>query len=373
MAKVLIIAGLAESLLNFRGSLLKAMQHAGHRVYACAPECDLQIKRRLADAGIEFVSVPMSRAGLNPLEDIATVNAIRRMCLQVRPDAVLAYTIKPVVYGLLAARLAGIQRRFALITGLGYAFTAAQTSFGRRLINVIAQGLYRLGLRDAKGVFFQNPDDKQLFEELGLFPVDTSVTVVNGSGVDTTYFSPEPLPDQPVFLLIARLLADKGVREYAAAAALVQQQYNQARFLLVGPHDPNPSAIGKDELDGWIASGAIDYLGALTDVRPAIKRARVYVLPSYREGTPRSVLEAMAQGRAIITTDAPGCRETVEDGLNGVLVPVRDVQALADAMIRMITDPDQVARMGQYSRQIAVDKYDVHKVNAVMLTAMGLQ
>jgi glycosyltransferase involved in cell wall biosynthesis len=198
--------------------------------------------------------------------------------------------------------------------------------------------------------------------------------VVNGSGVDLDKFVfISPLKVKPVFLLIARLIGDKGIREFVQAAQLIQRSYPDCRFLLVGGLDSNPDAISQIELDDWIHNGMVEYLGRLDDVRPAIARASVYVLPSYREGTPRSVLEAMAMGRAIITTDAPGCRETVIDGENGFLVPVKSVDALVDAMTRFIEDPDLAVRMGKRSREIAEEKYDVHKVNAVMLKEMGIQ
>lgn len=196
--------------------------------------------------------------------------------------------------------------------------------------------------------------------------------VVNGSGVDVDEYTTMPLPKQPRFLLIGRLLGDKGVREYALAAAKVKAHYPNAHFLLVGWIDDNPDAISQKELDSWIESGTLEFLGKLGDVRPAIADCRVYVLPSYREGTPRTVLEAMAMGRAIITTDAPGCRETVVEGENGYLVPVRDSEALANAMLHCIENPDDVSAMGTVSRQIAVNKYDVHKVNQVMLKEMGI-
>lgn len=176
----------------------------------------------------------------------------------------------------------------------------------------------------------------------------------------------------PHFLLIARLLGDKGIREYVQAAKLVKQQYPEAQFDLVGGLDTNPTSISQAELDQWIAAGTINFLGRLSDVRPAIAACSVYVLPSYREGTPRTVLEAMAMGRAVITTDAPGCRETVVNGDNGFLVPVKDADALAQAMLRFIEQPGLIAQMGQRSRSIAEEKYDVHKVNAQMLEGMGL-
>jgi glycosyltransferase involved in cell wall biosynthesis len=195
--------------------------------------------------------------------------------------------------------------------------------------------------------------------------------------VDLASFTLRPLPLGTLtgavrFLFIGRLLGDKGVREYAQAAHLLKISHPQVQCALVGWIDSNPNAINQAELDGWVADGSIEFLGRLSDVRPAIEACSVYVLPSYREGTPRTVLEAMAMGRAVITTDAPGCRETVVDGDNGFLVPVKTVDALADAMARFINDPDLAFRMGQRGRQLAEDKYDVHKVNAVMLKEMGL-
>jgi glycosyltransferase involved in cell wall biosynthesis len=226
-------------------------------------------------------------------------------------------------------------------------------------------------------VFFQNPDDLALFQERGILQPHTPVCVVNGSGVDVASFAVRPLPAAALagavrFLFIGRLLGDKGVREYAQAARLLKRSHPQVQCALVGWIDSNPNAISQAELDGWVADGSIEFLGRLADVRPAIEACSVYVLPSYREGTPRTVLEAMAMGRAVITTDAPGCRETVVDGDNGFLVPVHSVDALAEAMARFITDPTLAARMGQRGRQLAEEKYDVHKVNAVMLKEMGL-
>jgi glycosyltransferase involved in cell wall biosynthesis len=197
--------------------------------------------------------------------------------------------------------------------------------------------------------------------------------VVNGSGVDVREYAPAPVPDGPRFLLIARLLGDKGVREYAQAAKRIRAQRPDVVFSLVGWIDDSPDAIGRPELDAWVAEGALNYAGRLDDVRPAIAGCSVYVLPSYHEGTPRTVLEAMAMGRAIITTDAPGCRETVKDGHNGYLVPVKSVAALVEAMQRFIDDPGLAARMGDSSRIVAVEKYDVGRVNAILLRQMGIQ
>jgi len=208
---------------------------------------------------------------------------------------------------------------------------------------------------------------------LGILSSKVPVVVVNGSGVDVENFDVTPIPVWPPhFLLIARLLGDKGVREYAEAAQRIKAAHSEVLFSLVGWIDENPDAIGQEELESWIADGRLDFLGRMSDVRQAIEACTVYVLPSYREGTPRTVLEAMAMGRPIITTDVPGCRETVVDGDNGFLVPMKSVDALVQAMEHFIEARSLVASMGVRSRQVAEEKYDVHKVNEVMLREMGL-
>ena len=369
--KILVIAGLADSLINFRGPLIAALKAKGLDVHVAAPDLPEHsaVRLQLQAMRLTVHQVPMLRTGTNPLADLRTALALWRLMRQIAPGMVLGYTIKPVIYGSLAAWLAGVPSRFALITGLGYAF---QGGSQRSRLQALVQHLYSLALARAHGVFFQNPDDLALFQERGILRPHTQVCVVNGSGVDVAAFAVAPVPPVPHFLLIARLLGDKGVREYAQAAQRTRALYPQARFSLVGWLDEHPDAIAQSELDAWVQAGTLDFLGRLSDVRPAIEACSVYVLPSYREGTPRTVLEAMAMGRAVITTDAPGCRETVVDGDNGFLVPVQSVDALAEAMARFITDPTLATRMGQRGRQIAEEKYDVHKVTAVMLKEMGL-
>lgn len=371
---VFILAGFASSLTNFRGPLIATLVARGHKVHAAAPRLtiDTETSDWLRTHGVICHDVPLARAGLNPATDLRMLVALTRLIHRVGPDAFLGYTIKPVIWGTLAAWLVGVPKRFALITGLGYAFTG-QARGKRALIQRTVRGLYGQALRKASLVFFQNPDDAAEFVRLKLVPPDLTTVVVNGSGVDTEFFASAPLPDGPTrFLLIARLLGDKGIREYADAAAILQENYPETEFHLVGGQDPNPDAIAPDEISAWQEAGHIIWHGALTDVRPAIASAHVYVLPSYREGTPRTVLEAMAMGRPVITTDAPGCRETVREGENGFLVPIRNARALAAAMQRFLDDPTLIATMGQRSREIAEEKYDVHRVNAVMLKEMGL-
>lgn len=372
MKSFLIVSSYADSVLVFRGDLLRAVQSCGFEVHIATPNPSTSLIESLEKESFRVHPISMTRTGMNPVQDIKTFLSLMAVMRKARPDYVLSYTIKPVIYGSLAAAVMRVPHHFALITGLGYAFT--EEGSGNGFLRSLAQKLYTLALKRCEKVFFQNPDDKQLFQELGILSPSTPSIVVNGSGVDTSSYSVQALPGSgTTFLLIARLLGNKGVREYVKAAQLVKQQYADATFLLVGWVDDNPDAILQSELDDWIASGVIDFRGKLSDVRPAIAEASVYVLPSYREGTPRTVLEAMAMGRAIITTDAPGCRETVVDGENGFLVPVKAVEPLANAMMKFLAQPGLAAEMGKRSRQIAETKYDVHQVNRIMLEQMGIQ
>lgn len=234
----------------------------------------------------------------------------------------------------------------------------------------LTRTLYAKALSLASGVFFQNPDDQADFRRLGILKENVPAWLVNGSGVDVDLFPCTPLPSQPHFLLVARLIRDKGVVEFADAARLVKRQFPLATFELVGPYDSNPSAISPETVAAWEREGVLTYSGAVSDVRHALGRASIYVLPSYREGTPRTVLEAMSMGRPIITTDAPGCRETVSNGVNGLLVPVKDAVALSEAMIDMAKSRELRERMGSASRRIAVEKYDARAVAQSMLRRM---
>lgn len=370
MANVVIIASFAESLVNFRGELLRALVGRGHDVVAAAPELTDAIKLQLDDIGASYHEITLSRRGINPFRDTRSIFELTRLLLDFKPDYVFLYTVKPVVYGGLASRLAGVPNRCFLITGLGYAFSL--TSWKTRLLNQVVARLYRWALVNAKVVFFQNRDDLAEFEQRRLLDRVRQSIVVNGSGVDTRAFQPAPLPNRPVFLLIGRLLRAKGIYDYAAAAATVKRAHPQARFHLVGWLESGADSIDESDLERWQHDGLIEYPGSTQDVRPFIEAARVYVLPSYREGTPRTVLEAMAMGRPIITTDTPGCRETVVDGVNGYLVPVRDSEALSKAMLKLINNPELAAEMGRQSRDIACTRYDVGEVNANILEHTGL-
>jgi glycosyltransferase involved in cell wall biosynthesis len=293
---------------------------------------------------------------------------------QLRPDVVISYTMKPVIYGGIAARLAGVPDRHALMTGLGYVFADPDPKGKRRLIRSLSVRLYRAGLHGTGRVFVYNGADEDDIRRFSMLDDNAKLIRVAGTGVNLERFPHRPTPEGGVrFLMIARLLADKGVREFVAAAKRLKPDYPDAEFRILGPLDPNPEGIKAEEIAEWGRDGVVDYLGETNDVRPYLADASVFVLPSYyREGIPRSILEAMATGRPVITTTLPGCADTVEDGVSGFLVPPRDDAALAGAMRRFLEDPSPAEPMGLAARARAEAVFDIHKVNRHLLTEMGL-
>ena len=370
MAKIVKILNYSPTLINFRGDLIRALVELGHEVICFGPEAGFE--QPLQELGADYRQIPLHRTGLNPLKDIKTLFSLRKVLKEIKPDIVFSYTVKPIVYGSIAAHMAGVRQMYAMIEGLGYVFT--EQSIKQKILRQLVCFLYRKALKYNRVVFFLNPDDMQLFIESGIVPNAVKPVLINGIGVNIEKFAFAPPKLSPVtFLLIARLIKDKGILEYVESARLLKQKYPDARFQLLGPLDINPVAITQEQLEQWTKEGIIEYLGKTNDVRPYIADASVFVLPSfYREGTPRSVLEAMSMGRPIITTDAPGCKETVIDGRNGFLVPVKDVDTLKSAMEKFILKPDLIVQMGEQSRIIAEEKYDVRKVNRAILQEMGL-
>lgn len=370
--RVVVIGGWAPSLIKFRGPLLAAMVARGHEVIAMAADGDAGVRDGLAALGVRFEPIELERAGIDPVADVRTIHGLVRQLRALRPDLVFGYTIKPVIYGSIAARLAGVPNRAGMITGMGSALATVRTA-KQRLIAAIARALYRVGLAQCQVVIFQNTDDHEELARLGALPRAARVAVVRGSGVDLAHYAPSPLPPgPPVFLFLGRLLRDKGIAEYVEAAHIVRAQHPTATFRIAGWLDPNPESLTQRELDDVIADGTIEYLGAPDDVRPHLAAAHVLVLPSYREGTPRSVLEAMSMNRAVITTNAPGCRETVVDGESGLIVPVRDARMLAAAMIRLVASPALVERIAAAGLARATELYDANKVADSVLTALDL-
>lgn len=369
MKNIILIGALPSSLINFRGELIKAFVNNGYKVNALASEAKSTEIKDIEALGVNYTDYPVSRNGLNPFDDLKTFRFFWKLFYEKKPDVILAYTIKPVIWGAFAARSTPDSRLYALITGLGFAFQKG--NWKKNLLMTLVTFLYKTALKRADKVIFQNPDNRQVFIDLGIVPAHKTA-VVNGSGVDISHFEVKPLHVTPSFLLIARLLGDKGVREYIAAANTVKQKYPDAVFQLVGPEDPSPDGISLEELSILNINQSVDYLGPTNDVRPYIKACSVFVLPSYHEGLPRTVLEAMATGRPILTTDVPGCRETVINGENGWLVEKANVVQLAEKMIWFIENPKEWQRMAKFSRTLVEDKFDVHKVNTELMSIMEL-
>ena len=373
--RFLILGNQALSLSRFRGALLKDIQALGYDIHAVAPDFDDNPAQKnfFEENNITIHQVAFSRSGLGPVANLCMMFKLWRLMRQIKPDYFLGYTVKPVIWGSLAAFLARVPKCFCLITGLGYAFTG-ELSGKRWWISKTVRFLYRVALKKAHKVFFQNPDDQALFRDSNILPSSVPSCIVNGSGVDLAYYKPTPLPSFPLrFLMAARLLGDKGIREYAQSALIVQEQAPDITFHLIGGLDAdNPDGIGREEVDSWVQQGAIIWHGNVEDVRPFISECHVFVLPSYREGTPRAVLEAMAMARPIITTDVPGCRETVVDGENGWLIPSQSVEGLVAACLECYNAPDKLLEMGQASLERAQSKYAVHLVNELMIREMEL-
>lgn len=335
MMRVAVVANTAWYLVNFRLSLMHALQAAGHEVVAIAPPDDAQA-RRLQAAGVTFVPVPISGSGTHPLRELQSVRGLRQAFRANGVQAVLSYTPKGNLYSSLAALSLGLPF-VPNVSGLGRSFIR------KNWITVVVRLLYRLTLGRAHKVFFQNLDDMAVFVQAGLVPPERCQRLP-GSGVDLSRFAPAPwpehAPDAPVLLLVARLLWDKGVGEFAEAARQVRQQYPRAQFRLLGFLDvDNPSAVPRAQVKAWESEGLLTYLGPTDDVRPFLADADCVVLPSYREGVPRTLLEAAAMGRPVITTDAPGCRDTVLHGQTGLMCRVADADDLARCMLAFAALP----------------------------------
>ncbi|MFN0023047.1 MAG: sugar transferase [Parvularculaceae bacterium] len=370
--KIIVVASLTRSLINFRRSLLEDLTQGGlNDVIACAPEDDAETIAQLAAMGVGFRRIPMQRASTNPLSDFATFRALAAIFRAERPDIVLAYTQKPIIYGGLAARVTRSPRFFAMQSGLGFTFSEENKN---ALLRRLVSWLYRAGVARAEGVFVFNGDDEAEMRRHGIL-TRQRVVQVPGSGVDTNDYPASPATSgNPVFLIVARLMRDKGHYEFVEAARQLRARWPYARFQILGPFDANPASIDAHDLDAWKQEGIVEYLGETSNVRPFLAAASVFVLPSWhREGLPRSILEAMSTGRAVVTTDMPGCRETVEESVNGFIVPPKDATALAAAMERFLVDPSLIASMGRASRRRAEQKFDVKIVNAIVLRTMGLK
>lgn len=358
---ILMTVNAAWNIWNFRRPVLEHLLAEGHDVTVLAPPDDSVAE--LTSLGCRFIPLKMDVKGFNPVRDIALTRRLWSIFRRGRYDVILSYTIKNNIFGAMAAKALGIPF-LPNVSGLGTAFLSS------RWVQIIAEGLYRKAFAGLPVVFFQNADDRGLFIERRLIG-DHQARLLPGSGIDLTRFSPAPYPDDntaPVFLLVARLLRDKGVVEFVDAARQVKRSVPEARFQLLGAGAAeNRTAIAAATVDGWVADGIVEYLGTTTDVRPFLAAAACVVLPSYREGAPRTLIEAAAMARPLIATDVPGCRSVVDPELSGYLCEVRDADSLATAILRFLalsqSDRQRMGRAGrdkmerQFDQALVVDAY----------------
>ena len=374
MKHILIIASYGPSLINFRLPLIKKLIENGHKVSVASPKgkfSDSQ-QKELNNLGVDINIFSISSSGLNFFEDCKTIYRIYKIIHHTKPNIIISYTVKPVIYTGLVLKFFKKISYFPLITGLGYVFID-RNKIKHKIIKYLTIKLYKISLKSSSKTIFQNKDDQTLFCKLKIIKGKDISNVVNGSGIDLNAYPLSDLPTKPIFLMISRLLVDKGIREYVEAAKIVRSRFSNARFQLAGYLDNNPSSIKDHELQSWINEGDIEYLGEVNSVQSILKSCKFYVLPSYREGTPRSVLEALSTGRPIITTDAPGCRETVIHKKNGLLVPVKDTIALANAMISLLKENNyNLKNMAYESYLLAKNKFEINKVNKSILSIMNL-
>ena len=357
--KAVLFANTDWYLYNFRRALATSLQRAGYDVLLISPPGPYG--NRLRGLGLRWESLPMQRRSLNPLRELALLWHLTRLLRRERPALVHGFTIKCAVYGSLAARLAGIPARVNAVAGMGYVFTSSHVK--ARLLRPVVRGLLRLALggRDAR-LILQNADDVELFRRAGL--VDPAhIRLIRGSGVDCAQFAgiSRQAPDDgcPRILLASRLLWDKGVGEYVAAIRQLRSQGRMLQALLAGTPDPgNPAAVPEPTIREWVDEGLLTWLGHVDDMAGLLGSVDIVVLPSYREGLPRTLVEAAACGLPLITTDVPGCREVVSDGVDGLLVPMGNSDALAQAIARLQDHPAFARQLGEAARRKARTQFD---------------
>ncbi|MGL5405079.1 MAG: glycosyltransferase family 4 protein, partial [Acinetobacter sp.] len=375
--KIILIGTVASSFYGFRADLIRTILKKGHQVYAFTSEYTAEDLKKIEKLGATPITYTLNRGGLNPLADIIATYQLSKKIKAINPDLVFSYFSKPVIFGTLAAKLAKVPRVIGMLEGLGYTFTEQPEGLSKKtqLIKKIQVFLYKIALPQLDQLIFLNPDDpKDLLEKYAINV--KKVEVLGGIGLNLQDYPYQPLSNIHLplkFLFIGRLLKEKGIHEFVQAAKLVKKIYPDTEFTVLGAIDHhNLGALQQTELNALISSNIIQYPGHVSNIKDWIADSHVFVLPSYREGVPRSTQEAMAIGRAIITTDVPGCRETVINTNNGFIVPKWNPEALAEKMIYFIEHPEQARLMGAESYKIAVEKFDAEKVNQRLVNILGL-
>lgn len=370
MKKIILLNNTAQNILGFRKHLVQFLLAHNYQVYAMATDFTAQTKEEVASLGAIPIDYTFARGGLNPFADLKNMKKLEKVFKQIQPDVLLTSFSKPVIFGTLAAKKAKIPKTIAMLEGLGYTFTEQPDgqSLKAKIIKQIQVFLYKIALPKADTMIFLNPDDPK--DLLDRYHIKVKKREILGAiGLDLNEYKFTNTPIKPIsFVFIGRLLREKGIFEFLKAAEQVKKKYSTVVFKVIGSFDSeNPGALKQGELQYYIESNIIKYPGFVTNIKDWIRESSVFVLPSYREGVPRSTQEAMAMGRAVITTDVPGCRETVVEGKNGFLIPKWDVAALAKAMEYFIENPEEIKRMGEESHKIASEKFDGEKVNRKLL------
>jgi len=368
--KILLVASLSRSLVNFRGDYISDLIHEGYEVYCAAPSFEEEIKSALIQKGAKTIEIDLARKGLNPLRDLKTIKQLRSIIEKNQIDLVFPYTIKPVIYSSLAAKKIDVPT-ISLITGLGQTFSGVTLKF--MILQKVTEFLYRKALRTNNAVVFQNKDDLQLFIDKGILSKTQSLHVVDGSGVNLNRFdfrANEKTENSIIkFVVVARMMKSKGILLFIQAAKELRKKYQNAEFHLVGGTSVGvASGIPEELLQKYDDDGIVIFHGAQKNVIPLLSSCDIFVLPTFlREGIPRSILEALSIGLPVITTETPGCKETVEQGKNGFLIPPKEQQSLVDAMQFFLDNPDRIEAMGKHSRKLAETKFDVKIINANLI------
>ena len=368
--KLLVLSSNLRSLINFRLAFLQKLLHNGHEIIAGAPCQNTVYEQTLVKHNITTNYVPLSKASINPLCDLLYLFKLISLIRREKPKAVFAYTMKPVIFGMLAAHITRRPFKFVMITGLGYSF--AQRGLKHLTLRILLVGFLKVVLKNVDAVFFQNSDDLRYFKLHNIGPKNKCFKV-NGSGVDLKAFPyiVKPVRNEVQFLMVSRLIKAKGILEFCKAAKRSSSLINNCRWKIVGGLDgDNPDSLSQIELAFIRDETPVELVDYTDNVLNFYRACDIFVLPSYREGLPRSVLEAMAVGRAIITTNVPGCRETVENNRNGILVEPRSVNKLEEAMVKLATDKQLIMEMGKESRKIAESKFCSIKVSEDMYSKL---
>lgn len=366
--KIIVVSPKNKTVFNFRGDLIKDMIAHGNEVYVTGPNQEF-VEDIMALGVKEFIEVPFVKDNTSIMGDFDYLKQLIAVMKKVKPDMLFAYTIKPVIYGSIAARLSGVKKIYPMVTGLGRVY--ASDGLKTKLVRMVTKFLYKTAFRGCNKVMFQNPTDVEEFVEGHYLPKSKTV-VVNGSGVNMERFVRTDIPQEPVFLMVSRIIKEKGVMEFAQAARIVKKEVPNARFVILGGYDTSIGALKEEDIKPYIEDGSVELAGEVKDPVAFYGKSSVFVLPSYyREGLPRTILEAMACGRPIVTTDWPGCREPINDGVNGFLVPVKNAEALAEKIALLAKDRDLIVKMSEEAYTTCKNSYEVGIVNKQMRDTMG--